>query len=386
MSDRLRELLDEAVANVTPSRPDPVADVLRRAQGRRRRTATAAALIVALTVIGIVTTVALVPVKRGPGVIAGTTDPSVPPSNSPTAISLSTPPAISPTTIAPGPVRPNSDTPQVVAGRVVSGGLSFPIPTGGRCATDPLPMTACRPRRSPSVGGLSMTGGVCWIGSFQSASLIFHVCARFRTRPAPATHELILPGGQPAWLGMGGHTSDDPFGTQPGPRTVQILVPWSFTFIELNLDYDDLMTFLATVQTTPVAPSPMVLHEDAVSAYFVPPTTESAVNVLFLPPPNLSDPRVEPLPAMKVLQRLKSLTDVVPTGQECATVDTAAAAIYLFPSDGAMGGNDLVVITDSESCSQAMSYMGGRVWVPRALLDELRSLFLAPAQQSGRGG
>lgn len=131
MSDRLRELLDEAVANVTPRRSDPVADVLRQGQVRRRRTVMAAALFVALTLVGVVTAVALVPVKGGPDVVGGTTDPSMTPTNSPTGTTgPSISPSNSPTEVATNPPFPPQPTPKVVAGRVVSDGLSFPAPAG----------------------------------------------------------------------------------------------------------------------------------------------------------------------------------------------------------------------------------------------------------------
>jgi hypothetical protein len=182
--------------------------------------------------------------------------------------------------------------------------------------------------------------------------------------PAAGAAQFTLPGGQPAYVGMGSNDTPHPFGPQAGLRTATLLVPWSNAIVEFNLDRNDLTLAIATIRTTPMPPGRLTLHTDAVSAYLVPATDQ----------PFVSRVEIEHTKAMRILTRLRALTDVVPPGQECGTTDDRATAIYLFPSSGPMMSNDLVVITEADTCAQATSLLGGRVWVPRGLIDELHTM------------
>lgn len=371
MTERLRELLDAAVAEVRPRRSDPVSDIVRRSRAGRRRVAVAGALMSVLLVVG--GGVAVGGVLRGAG--GGPGGPAA--SSGPTR-STPKPTSAAPTAGAPfRPVAPTPATPRVVGGKVRSGGLTLPVPAGWR--VQGLPATDdCLPARTITLGWRPVHDGRCvhdrvisvWgVAGGQSIPGI----------PTPVTSQLLLPGGQPAWLGMGAHGSPDPLGKRPGLRTVEMYVPWSGTWLELNVGYDDLTRILATVRTEPAAPSRLVLHPDALGGgYFVPASDQPTVDAW-------STRRREP--ATQVLERLRALTDVVLPGQECGKAGEPAVAIHLFPSDGAMTGNDTVVITESDGCYQATSANGGRVRVPPGLAEQLRPFFTVPAAQaSGTGG
>ena len=64
MTERIRELLDEAVADIRPRDPDPVPEVLRRGRARRRQLAAAGAA--AAVVAAVLATGGVVAVHRAP--------------------------------------------------------------------------------------------------------------------------------------------------------------------------------------------------------------------------------------------------------------------------------------------------------------------------------
>jgi len=258
-----------------------------------------------------------------------------------------------------------------VDGRIHLGGFSMAVPDGWSVVGKPA-VDGCIPAKTVTLGWSPVHDGRCRLDRIISVSgeggpRPVGGLVTIAGNPVPAIAQFTLPGGQPAYTGMGGHDSPDPFGARPDPRTVSLDIPWSNAFVELNLGHDDLTRAIASIRTTPMPPGVLTLHTEAAAGYFVPATEEASTNVV-----DVNEAR-----AMQVLARLRALTEVVPPGQECGTVDDPAAAIYLFPRHG-FPSNDLVVITESDTCAQATSLLGGRVTVPRGLVDELRTMVSAP--------
>jgi hypothetical protein len=378
VTEQLRDLLDTAVAGTRPRETDPAAAVVRRSRRGRRRTAVMASVAVVLATVAAASVGILVGAGRGSGFPAASISPGSSTGSAspePTASSAPTPSASAGPTLSAAPPRGAPTEARVVNGRVELGGFSLAVPPGWTTVGKP-PFDGCIPPMTVTVGWAPVHDGRCpldriisvW-GEGGPTPRGGMVIPQGTTTPPMA--QFTLPGGQPAFIGTGSHESPDPFGNRPDLRTVTLDMPWSNALVELNLGYRDLTRVLATVATTPFPPSPLRLHADAQGGgYFVAATDETSATAAFTG---------DTARAELILARLRTLTDVVAPGQECATANDPATGIYLLPSDGAMTGNELVVITETPTCTEATSMMGGRVRVPPGLVDQLHQIFTGTA-------
>jgi hypothetical protein len=338
---QIRDLLDDAVADVTPRAGDPTADVLRRHRRYRRRRGVAVAAIMVLVVAGGIAAVPRLDTRR-PG-----TDALAPAASSEPTI----------------PVQLGPATPRVVGNEVVAGGLVIPIPPGWRTIDDGRTTYCNLPPRTIAVGFEPVPGGtgrycsqkpyISVIGSRPTPGLLGH------QSPVRKLRQMTMPGGQPAWLtylpntqGLGGIAYND----------TSVYLPWSGAIVTLGLDMESLGEILSTMRTRPVQLSTLKLPGSVVSAQMIGPISH---DLRGKSSPLVTDPAV----IAQALDRLNSLTEVVDNDQDaCADLAAPTAAVMLNTSTGLAA---VVVITLAGYCRQATASLGGRVSVPRGFGNDL---------------
>ncbi|MFC6019247.1 hypothetical protein ACFP2T_23945 [Plantactinospora solaniradicis] len=361
MTERIRSLLDAAVADTRPRVVDPVSEVLRRGRAHRRHrlaiTAAAGTVAIALLATG-----GLVAANRGSG---GTTTANPSPSAS-----------APPTLPSEASKRPNS-RPTVAAtvtdGEVRANGLILAAPKGWQVVQGGgQQMTDCDVvPRSVLINVRLGPGGNCNsparinVGPWGTKSYRSEESKKF----SEGISEIVLPGGQPAWLTDNDVENFRVF-ERSGAAAFNMGFPWAGTAFGIEVAPEELDLVLGSISSEPVAPGRLVLPDNSPTAALgqrdrdrIDSTNASAIS--------------------QVLERLRGLDRVVqPDELPCASAqpltpsrklagkDMAALTLH-YPSGPAQA---VVAISSTDECAFATSSMGGRVWLPAGFLAEIRAL------------
>lgn len=338
MTERVKELLDLAAAEVRPLVGDPAREVLRRAHRDRRRRQLVGGLASVVTVAALVVTAGIV----GPGWWSqGDLRPAATPSPSPASA---------------GPARLT-----VVDGAVRSGGFTLPVPHGWQLVTgddtgaQPDTTTYCETKpKSLLVNVHAMPGGAA-----EPCNEWKPVIEVFPWEPATTAREtyehILLPGGQPAWASPRAESGN------MAHRT--LVVPWSNVTLSVAASPTELSDIVASITTTTPEPAKLVLPDVPTAGRIVVTT----------------DPRDLARPTIlenvdEVVGLLAALTDL-PAANEPACprqgeLDTAAT--LTFQGQNAKDAAE-VSINVWGDCAEVISSRGGRVRASADLVDELAS-------------
>ncbi|RZU71784.1 hypothetical protein EV384_0117 [Micromonospora kangleipakensis] len=368
MTERIRSLLDAAVADARPRAADPVPEVLRRSRAaRRRHLATAGAA--GVVAVALLTTGGLV--AGGAGTTPAGTDPSAAAGPTPPAL-----PSIAPTK---GAYERPKVAATVVDGAVRIHGLILPVPDGWQVLSDPPePLSDCQiPEGSVLINvGYRPSGMDCPKVPAQIHVRWWQPPVGRIGRPRQfqeGLSEVVLPGGQPAWL-----TDNEVNNVRASQRhewsvVSEVQLPWAGADLAWEMTSKSVPAFVSSVTSDPVPARRLVLPETASSAYLavrsqdqIHSTDASAVS--------------------RVLDRLRGLDRVVRDGElPCASAPELVPGwrlagkdmvrlTFSYPSGLPQA---VVAISSTDDCAFATSSMGGRVWLPPGFLAELRGL-LAP--------
>jgi hypothetical protein len=340
VDQRFRELLDNVVADVTPQVVDPVAEVMRRSRRGRRIMVAGGVAVAVVLAVGAAAAI--------PRFVAADERTDVTASASPTEVAT--------------PAQTVPAIPRVVGEEVVAGGLVVPVPPGWRTVDDAATVYCDVAPRTIAVGFDPVPGGTgkyCGLKPFISvAGLSVQGGWALRQHPGVSQRQLTLPGGQPAWLSV--TPRDDALGQQPF-TVVRLYLPWSAAVLAISLDQKDFAQIFPTIRTRPVTPSVLSLPDNVTGVQAFGPGDSASWS-------SKSGPRSrDPATVHDVLQRLQSLTDVVPNDEACATADMPTVVLQV----GSAASSATIVITVSEHCAQATSSLGGRVAVPPGFTDQL---------------
>ncbi|MBE1486238.1 hypothetical protein [Plantactinospora soyae] len=359
MTERIRSLLDAAVADTRPRVVDPVSEVLRRGRAHRRHRLAVAGAAGAVT-IALLATGGLVAANRGGG---GTTTANPSPS-------VSAPPTLpSETSRRPSSRRTVAAT--VTDGEVRANGLVLTVPDGWQVVPESgQQVTDCDVvPRSVLINVRWSPGGDCdaraqiQVGSWGTMSYRSESPKKF----SEGISEIVLPGGQPAWL------TDNDVGNfrVKGPwAAFNIGFPWAGTSFGVEVAQQELDLVLGSISSEPVVPGRLVL-----------PDTSPFVALGQRDRDRIDSADTSAI--SQVLERLRGLDQVVQTDElPCASPlpltpsrklagkDMAALTLH-YPSGPAQA---LVAISSTDECAFATSSMGGRVWLPAGFLAEIRAL------------
>ncbi|WP_433383497.1 hypothetical protein ACQPZX_21510 [Actinoplanes sp. CA-142083] len=369
--ERIRELLDDAVAGIEPSIGDPVGAVVRRGRARRRRQVLATTLAVVLAGGGLVAAQRLV----GHGTPA------------PTAEEQATEPP----------------TPYVDGDVVVAGSMRIPIPAGWRVIT-PDSGKPCGPEaRTIVIFKVDSNEPNC-IGALEvhptrnrnpSGYLVqFPSAATGGMDVLTTPVSFTLPGGEPAWLIEGLDSEGmQPLPTAPGRSFYEtISVPWSMMTLVLREEGKVARQRLESIRTGPASGGALVLPRTAVVAEMTvqgATTAESRANFGFTKEPKkIGD-------ALKLLRRQQRVVD-----DDAACANGAQRTVRLEFSPSAppsivvsspppkeelqewrakmeieAGKRTTVVISLGGDCQEAVSSFGGRVRLSDGAVNDLKRLF-----------
>jgi hypothetical protein len=347
MTERLRQLLDDAVDRLEPRDADPVGSVLRRERIARRRAATAG-LAVAVLTVGAIAAGGLVTNR---------------PETKPTE----------PLRTA-GRVADTPPTPRVVDGTMLAGDLEMQIPEGWR-ALDGARKTQCVPAAGTDVVVVVWaTAGDCRIGIEVSGSgdrTVDRTGARQRgadgvVRMVEDPPSMItLPGGEPAWLGPSTR-SRNPQTNKLEYHTVMVM-PWSLVTYRMFADIPAYRQLLRPSRTVPISAGVLALPGTAARAYFSGPGAAG----------ELTDDAT----ITRLIQALQAQTDVVESEDACTNVSQETAQITFLPTSSARSYQPSdptvfrVVISLGDACQEAVSSHGGRVRISDAAVTELKTIF-----------
>jgi hypothetical protein len=327
MSDRFRSLLDDAAAEVRPRAVDPVAHVLRRAHEQRRRTITGVVSGLAAAAVLVGAAVAAdrwMPDDRTDGQVADEVE-----------------------TAQPIVVEP----PRVDDGVIRAGSLTLPIPDGWTTQVGPDTGVAyCKIRPDTVFVDTTVIPGASG-----------QACDR----------QVLLPGGQPAWIPSFAKTPDELERNACCAKQGSMLlyVPWARVYLHVYGPKSDVLEIVASIRTTDVRPTRLVLPEDVRTARLVPLGSDLVEKRLYAED---ADPDATAL----VTARLAGVDDV-PAAEEEACPATGGeeqtGSITLRDAKGHTAG--VVNITRRGDCAELVSSLGGRVRVPAPFVTDLEKLF-----------
>lgn len=348
MSQRVKDLLDEAAAGIEPRSADPVAAVVRRGRTARARAMAAGGLAVVAVLTG--------------GTVAGARLVQNPPPE--TAIE---------TAVAPKPAtRPDRPpNPRLEKGRIVAGDVSVAIPKGWQVA--PIESASCELHRKTVLFG---EGGNPWGPSIYCGTAEIEVLSTFNVfpwiwalkgsdpqawdawQPTPVVpyRMVTLDGGAPAWL------RTDPDGAY------RVVLPWSRVEVMIRDGEDVRREVLDSLKTGLWEPAALVLPNQTAYASL---TLASGAD---------RAREVKITAKAKVQRALELLREaaVVERGDSCAREDQPTVALEIgkspvnpnLPED--MGS---LVISLADGCHEVVAEEGGRARLDDASLAELGDLF-----------
>lgn len=358
MTERIRELLDEAVAGAAPRVADPVPDLVRRGRARQRQLAvagTAAVMVAVLTAGGIVTA----NLNRSDD--APASQPSQPASGEKTA----TPDRIDPT-------EADRIAATVAGGVVRTGGLAVGIPHGWHVIQD-RKITYCDiPAQSVLINVMQISGRDCNVHPQLTLT-------PWRAEALPpmvsglgVINEVILPGGQPVWLDAGELKHLRSLLTKPGDPVMDagLSMPWVGVRLFVEARKSRIAAVLRGVTAEPVTPARLALPE-----------RPTAVQLNLGEREQLAT--TDQATTDAVVRLLAGLDQPVHDGElPCAGAEQVTDTWHLAGTEmagltfqGPMGvSSATIAISTGPTCAFATSSRGGRVHLPAGFLAELRKL------------
>ncbi|GAB2604791.1 hypothetical protein Aab01nite_78540 [Paractinoplanes abujensis] len=325
MTQRIRELLDHAVAGIEPGTRDPVAAVLGRRRAARRRKAVAGA------VAGVLAVAAL-----AGGLAVNRQDANRP-----------LPPV--------GAVPADPPTPQVIDGVIVAGALRLPVPDGWRVAT-PDSGGACRGLEDDAVLIYRADAADCSRSTirvaarrgkkYPVASLVEAPGGGSVVAPAPMR---ILRGGEPALVGSG-------FDTGNG----SLVLLWSKVTVDFFLDEPAARAAAESITTEPFGAGRLNLPGPVRSAEFS--RSDSSGKFTAAGHGRIDDAAT----IQKVMTLLREQRQVVDDEDACSAPAERSALLIV---------DAFVYLTLDDDCQQALSDQGGRVRLSDGTVRELSRLF-----------
>ncbi|GAA1840606.1 hypothetical protein GCM10009687_02060 [Asanoa iriomotensis] len=333
LSERIRALLDEAVAEVRPREADPVRKVVRRVRTRRHQLLAGAGLaVLALLGVGAMAV-------RPPAV-----EPAAPPSTAAMAE-----PAV----------------PVVENGEIRAGLTTLPVPTGWEVVRQDQPACQTSPR-TVFVGVRVAPGGRC--GGDRPLIQVVGYTEQVRYADLGPHGQLILPGGQPGWVPTGqlGLFREK---AGSGYQAVELALPWSGAKITFFMSGSQLREIFPTVRTAPVAPTGLVFPASVRAANLRLPGLSFQAQSLSAPSPARQLDQPDQLARLHGL--LAGLTEVVPGDAGCATGQMTRMDLV----DAHNRIQETIYFSTDPGCAQATSSLGGRVRITPDLLAELARIF-----------
>ncbi|MCM0675006.1 hypothetical protein NCC78_09935 [Micromonospora phytophila] len=373
MTERIRSLLDAAVAETRPRAAAPVPEVLRRSRAaRRRRLATAGAA--GVVAVALLATGGLVAAARTGTTPAGT-DPSAAAGPIPPPL-----PSVRPTVLPSPGWRPwPKVAATVVDGTVRVHGLILPVPDGWQVHNDPpQPLTDCQISQgsvlinvdhAPSGMECPQVPAQIHVNRWQPSVYPPGLPAKFHE----GISEVVLPGGYPAWL-----TDNEVNNVRASQRyewsaVSQVQLPWAGAALAWEMSSGSVPGFISSITSEPVPARRLGLPDNAPTARL---TIRDQEQIDSTDASSVS----------RVLDRLRELDQVVQDGElPCASAPELVPGWRLAGKDMASltlsypSGmpQAVVAISSTDDCAFATSSLGGRVWLPPGFLAELRGL-LAP--------
>ncbi|HEV8569138.1 MAG TPA: hypothetical protein VGQ92_19005 [Actinoplanes sp.] len=355
MTEKIRALLDEAVAGVGPRDPDPVPDLLRRGRARRRHLAVAGAA--GAVAVAVLATGAIVATNR-----------SMP----------DNPPASQPSTSPSSEVKGQKEEPvrieaTVAGGFVRTGGLAVPIPQGWQVIQDKRLDRCDIPADSVLINVMQLPGGSCNLYPQISVD-------RWGPHALPAmvselgtVSEVILPAGQPVWLDINelGHMRS--VRKKAGNRftVAQPSMPWANVGLTVQGQKSQIDAVLRGISADPVTPARLTL-----------PRTSAAVQL------NLGDDKQLTSTDQAVIEQVLGLLSAL--GQPVRTGELPCAGAEQVTDTWRLAGTEMagltftdakvhtasatVAISTGDSCAFATSSLGGRVHLPAGFLARVEQL------------
>jgi hypothetical protein len=344
MSQRIRELLDEAVAGIAPRNADPAPAVIRRGRAARARAVAASGLALVAVLTG--GAVAGARLLEGPSHEAGA---------APTATRPERPP-----------------TPRLVKGRIIADAMSIAPPKGWQVL--PLaPTTSCGfKRQTVLIGeGANPHGPSPWCTTAEIEVLStfdFLPYDVVQTEADPTSADgwqrspfvpprmSTLDGGEPVWL----RTDAD--------GVYRLVLPWSRVEIKVRGGADVRQQVLDTLHTGHWVPEALVLPEATGYAALTMSTDAGGARK-----EQLTD-------STKVLRARELLREaaVVEQGTSCAHEDQPTVELEIGkPGDspGLPGETGSFVIGLADGCHEVVAEEGGRARLDAAGLAELGDIF-----------
>ncbi|MCO8274136.1 hypothetical protein M1L60_26395 [Actinoplanes sp. TRM 88003] len=331
MTERIKDLLDEAVSRVEPRTLDPAAAVARRRRAQRRRTLVAGGF-------------AVLAVLAGGGLVVPQLqkDPPVP-----VAV----------------PDRP-LPVPHFADGVLVSGGLRLPVPPGWQAATETRDRSCADSKRTILIadrldGIPEDTAPACRLAAIT-------VSVRDEEMSAPARGlvaedglvaappiSMTLPGGEPAWLSNRISAAD----TIGGAYDLHLVLPWSRTTVFFRMSLADTQRILATIRTEPIDAGRLLVPDVPAVAELIAPDQDSVRH----------GKTTETAKIFEVVRVLRDQTKAVPDNKACAGPAQKGLRLDI--------GTAHVVVALGPHCQEAVSSLGGRVHFSNDAVTELETLF-----------
>ncbi|MCW2143577.1 hypothetical protein [Actinoplanes cyaneus] len=342
MTERIRELLDEAVAGLEPEHRDPVGAVVRRGRAARRRTTALAGIVTFVLLAG--------------GLIAGQRL----------------------TGAAPFPTVDGgieqSATPRVVNGMVVAGAMQLPIPQGWRVVTaDPANKceTMARTILLIGSGNRGCQNAVVEVSRARSrnpgGTLIpakeGNGTSPFDSGIITSPVSITLAGGEPGWLSSDLDSAEMKTGRFPANNYHnELLLPWSQVLVQLRMDGTADRRIIESIRSSPRRGGVLTL-----------PAKVESVNLI------LSDgygKKSDPPTVDQVMRLLRGQTDTVRDADACASPGQESVRLIVDPPDPVPGTSNAttVIIAIGDGCQEAVSSTGGRVRLSDTTLFRLKSL------------
>ncbi|AEV85808.1 hypothetical protein ACWT_4787 [Actinoplanes sp. SE50] len=354
MTERIRELLDEAVAELEPGYRDPVATVVRRGRAARRRTMLAATLAVMLLAGGLV---------AGRQMLAG---------------------PLTPTAAGTADSRP-----RLVDGKVRAGAVEIPVPAGWRVVTNDASqpcgdltetiMLIVRNNRGCQYAPMEISVAA---GRNPGGTVLFTAAEPFSSGDLITTpRSVTLAGGEPGWMPSSPEDAELAPGREGYHYSAELLLPWSDVFIQFRTDGPTARRILETFRSTPREGGALKVPTRVGSVDLTMPDSSGRLR------PAGHGISSDPKTVNAVLGLLREQTAVVRDGDACAGTQQLSARLSLIapgpspsPSPDAMSfpvsspKTTTVVIALGTKCQEAVSSDGGRVLLSDTALARLQGL------------
>lgn len=345
MTERIRELLGEAVSGLEPKNRDPVASVIRRGRAARRRTTMLAAAVATVLLAG--------------GLVVGQQ-------------------MVTSVPTASGGID-QDPTPRIAGGMVVAGAMQLPIPDGWKVVTA---TTAAKCGMMPKTILLIVSSQRgCQnapveisraVSRNPGGSVLFTKDGKNIVYPPVS---VTLAGGEPAWLTDAMDSDEMKPGRYPeGNYFDQMLLPWSGVLVVFRESEPASQRILDAIRTSPGGGGALTL-----------PATALTVE-LTMPGASAHGSSKDPATAAAVLRLLHMLTSEVRDTDACAgpkqqnvrlqlTAPTASRSpLTRSQVDAGWSNQTTVIIALGGDCQEAVSSDGGRVRLGDAAVTELKRL------------